>query len=413
MLKKIKGDLIYYYMLFLVVVLPIIPKDFSTIAGIIPVRVMLIGVLLLIYLYDKFILKKEMKRSPKIFIIIYSLFLFFMVFGFIKAVDKLLFFYTYAKFIVLGVLIYVVSKYKFDKKKVNSFYEGLFASSAIVSIVGIVQYILDINLNYNGIYKYIGSAGRAISTFFNPIYLGIFLFFVIILLLYKIGITKEKKPLIRYFLFMFINIIALLLTYTRTVAVLLAITVVVYLVVELFNKNKLKHNILKYFIVFMFLVINIYAIPGVKYLYSSTVVSFLPYKVSYKLLTFTNNYMMTNFDLSVYGFDKLKLELEAEKEEQNKEQDKVDETPKEENPSNKPEENKPSENKPTDDKPTEDKPSDDKPQKEEVTPAPEEPKEEEPKEEFSEEDISDASVNTRKAFKARFSLSRSSNGGKL
>ena len=305
MFKKIKSDLIYYYILFLVVVLPIIPKTFSTIAGIIPVRLMLISVLLLIYLYDKFILKKDMKRSPKIFIIVYLLFLFFMVFGFSKSISKMLFFYTYAKFIVLGILVFVLSKYKFEKKKVNNMCEGLFYSSLIVSIIGIVQYILDINLNYNGIYKYIGSKGRVISTFFNPIYLGIFLLFIIILLLYKISTTDEKKATIKYFTIMFVDMITLLLTYTRTVAVLLAVTVVLYILFSLLNIRKSNNNICKYLIVFICLIVNIYAIPGVKYLYSSTVVNFLPYKVSYKLLNFTNNYMLTNFDLSIYGFDKL------------------------------------------------------------------------------------------------------------
>ncbi len=336
MLDRIKNNLYYYYLLFLAIAMPLIPKDFSTLFGVIPVRLLLLGILVLIYLYDLVIRRVKMAKPPKIFIFFYGLMLIWMIFGFFNAIDKMLFIYTYLKFLMFGLCVYVISTYTISSKKINTIFETLFASSVIVSIIGIINYIVKTNLNYNGIYKYTGAEGRIMSTFFNPIYLGIFLLLILLLLLYKIGMETNKKIIIRYYIYIIINSVALLLTFTRTVAVLFLASVFLFVIIELFFNSNIKYNMVKYISIFLLLVITIFLIPGAKYLYSSTIVSILPANASYKLLNFTNKYLYTGFDLNLYGFKEVQ------------QTEKIESKPQVDNPNNtssKPEnENKPTNN---------------------------------------------------------------------
>ena len=312
-----KKNIFYYYLLFLTIIMPIIPKDVNLLFKYIPIRLLLPSILIIIYLYELIIKKKKMLKPPKFFIIIYGLMLVLMAFGFIRAIDKVLFLYTYMKFLILGIFTYVLITYDLNKKQVDTIYNSLFFSSVIVSLNGLLNYVLYQNLNLNGIFKYSGSRGRVISTFFNPIYLGIYLLIIIGLLMYKIIGEKNKKKLVIYYFVLVLNIIVLLLTFTRTVAVLLLITILFLLFIELIFKSNFKTVLIKGIIILFFLIFSIYTIPGVKYLYSSTIVNFLPASMSYKILDFSNNFLHTNIDLNLYGFVNVKVDNEK-KENNNK-----------------------------------------------------------------------------------------------
>ncbi len=60
-MKKIKGDIFYYYLVFLVFALPLIPKDLGTIAGIIPTRLLLLAGTFIIYFYE--LIKNKRKED--------------------------------------------------------------------------------------------------------------------------------------------------------------------------------------------------------------------------------------------------------------------------------------------------------------------------------------------------------------
>ena len=300
-MKKIKENIFYYYLVFLVFALPLVPKDLGTIAGIIPTRLLLLAGIFIIYFYELIKNKRKMVSHNKIVIFLFALLCLTFIPGFFISKSKIIYLYTLAKVLSFILFIYVVYGYNLTKKQVSKLINYMIIVSLFVSLIAIVQYAFNISLNYNGIYKYPGAVGRVSATFFNPIYLAIYL--LIINVLSYMGLIKNGNFL-KYASIFFINTIAIFITFTRTVAVILIINLFMFLLCSILRKN--KKEIMKSTIVLLMTIILVVIIPGVKYLYSSTLVSMFPTKISKPLLSFANDYLNMNFDLKMYGFDEKK-----------------------------------------------------------------------------------------------------------
>lgn len=295
-MKRVKENLFYYYLLFLVIIFPLIPKSFNIIFGIFPVRLALLSGLFVIYFYEKYIKHVQMKNCNKILLFLLILFCISLLPGVLITSNKLLFFYSLYKMISLVLLIITITTYNFKDKQVKSIVNAFIYISLITSIVGIIDYIFNINLNINGITKYPGAIGRTSSTFFNPIYLAIYLFIINILIVLKI---KPNKKNLKFFIIYLINTICILLTYTRMVAVLLVVNILIITVFSIFEKK--KSNFAKNVMLTFVTLVLIIMIPGAKYLYSSTLVTIMPENFSKAVLKIANKYFFMDFDLKLYG----------------------------------------------------------------------------------------------------------------
>lgn len=320
MIDKIKNNLFYYYLLIMTFLFVVIPKDFGNLFNIIPLRLVLLSILFIIYLYELFFKKKKMNKCNKI-ITAFSIGLLIIVIpGFFVATSKIMYLYSLAKVVCFLFLIYVISTYPLKKEQYNCLIKCLIITSLVVSVIGIIQYIAGVNLNANGIYKYAGAKGRTISTFFNPIYFSVFLLFINTLILSYNVIKKNWF----YIVIFVINLIALLITFTRTTAILMAINIFIYFLFSIIGIRKDKKGFFKNCLILIVTYLLVIIIPGVKYLYSSTLVNFIPNNFSFEILKFTNKYLFTNIDLELYGYDpELEIEINNKKEEVNNEEENV------------------------------------------------------------------------------------------
>lgn len=296
---KLKHQLSYYYLAFLIFVLPLIPKEFGTILNIIPTRLALISFWFVIVFYELFTKKIKFNNIRiNLFIVLYSIFIFTMFFSFFHAIDNILFFYTVSKYICYGIFIVLLIKYPFDKKQLNFLTNLLLYSGLIAILYSFAQYIFDINLTTNGIYKYPGAIGRVDANFYNPNYFAIFLLGIIILCFYKITTSTLLKERVMYLIEIFLSIIAIFLTFTRSVYLLLIIVLISTFILSLFKQNK------KYFLFcispILFLICLLYVIPGAKYVYSSSLIQLLPNNYSINFVKFTNKFLFANIDLDLY-----------------------------------------------------------------------------------------------------------------
>jgi len=296
-MKKIYENLLYYYLLFIVFVFPIIPKEINTVLKIIPLRIFLILIFVVIFIYDTIFRKNKIGKANHKFWFLPLLLLFFMLLGIFVALDKVLFLYTFCKFLAIFALIYIISRYKFDKKAINNIFDTLLLSATITCIIGIVQLFLRTSLNYNGITKYPGAIGRIESTFHNPIYLAMFLFVASVVVIYKLYFEEKKYKKYGYMLYLLIYMITMFLTYTRSVAIIYSIFI---FIATIYGYLKKEHNKFVVLIPFISFVVLIFCIPGVKYLYSSTLISVLPPDTSAKILIFANKNLKMDFDLDIY-----------------------------------------------------------------------------------------------------------------
>lgn len=198
--------------LFLIIVLP---KEINTIMGFIPIRTLLIFILFAVFLYDIFIKKTKMRKiNLKWFSLLYLLFLISTIPSILISKSITTSIYTLIKFISYYMLIFVIIKTPFTKDEFKILFKNLFISTMIVTIYGLLQYIFEFGLNLNGTDKYKEIRGRIPSTFFNPIYFGVFINIVFILFLTLFKKNIIKKPLVYTLLILLYT--ALVLTFTRS-----------------------------------------------------------------------------------------------------------------------------------------------------------------------------------------------------
>lgn len=299
MLKKLKSNLMYYYLILAITLFVLLPKEIGVVLGFIHIRLLLILGIFLIYIYDFITKNKNLKKFNKILFIVCISFICILSLGFFEAINKILFIYTLLKLSSFIGLIFVLCSYKFDKKQKDNFFKVLIFISLIVSLIGIIQYFFEIGTIKNGIGKYPGAKGRVAGTFYNVIYFGIYLLSIINLLLFKLGKKLDKKTRLLCITLLIINIIALFFTYTRTVAILSMCIICGYLVFAFVSKNKKK--ILLYLGIFALMILLIFVTPGAKYLYSSTFFNLVPSSVINPIVDFFDNFYPQKIDLSIYN----------------------------------------------------------------------------------------------------------------
>lgn len=298
-----KYNVSFYYLAFLIAALILIPKNLSTIFGFVPTRLGLICFWFLIVIYE--VIKKKLKLNDiklKPFLIIYTLFIITTFLGYFNAIDKVLFFYTVSKYVCYGAFMFLIIKYPFEKKQINILFYVMLSSTFILSLYSFYQYFFDIGMGKSGIHKYPGAVGRVDATFHNPIYFAMFLLATLILYFFKITKTICLKEKIIYLLLILINMISIMLTFTRSVYILF--TIVIFLMFVLAFFKKYKKNSWLFVIPTLFLVFSFYTIPGVKYVYASSIVQVLPQKFSMNFFKFTNKFFFTNIDTDIFFLEK-------------------------------------------------------------------------------------------------------------
>ena len=176
---KFKGKIKSYtilYLKILILLLILIPKKIGTIFDILPLRLILLSILPIIF-YIEYKLKKIKLNDFKLkyLFMFYGIFIIFTLTSLFVTKNIPVTIYSIFKFVVFGTDFAIISKIKFEKKDFIDIIKCFIISILIIALYGILQYIKYIDLNYNGTEKYFGIRGRIISTFFNPIYYGIFI----------------------------------------------------------------------------------------------------------------------------------------------------------------------------------------------------------------------------------------------
>ena len=123
-------------------------------------------------------------------------------------------FTNFLSYIYIIGFIYTIHIYKFSKNDYLALLKSTIFIFTIISIIGIIQYIFNINLIERGIQKYPGSLGRITSTMSNATILDKYLTFNILIIIYLM--FKIKKFNIKLMLILFIGITALAFTYSRS-----------------------------------------------------------------------------------------------------------------------------------------------------------------------------------------------------
>lgn len=160
--------------------------------------------------------------------------------------------------------IYTIRAYKFEKDDIKKIIISSLATYLFISIFGILQYIFRFGLIYNGITKYPGAIGRIVSTMATSTHLDKYLVYNMLFLLYFIWKDENKKNKVIYCISLFIGVIALAFTYSRTGTICYYIAAFVFIVFFLIKKSYLKS-----IIVFASIII-LYLIPGQNSIVSST-----------------------------------------------------------------------------------------------------------------------------------------------
>ncbi len=232
-----KHSITYLAMNIFIITLILLPKNFNTLFGIIPIRSCLAGILFLIFLYEK---KKGriIINQNKIFLLtlFYSIFLLFTIPSFFKSKNLLISIYTFFKYTTYYLAFITFYKTKLTKNEYLTILKNICICSFIVGILAIFQYIFNWQLNYNGLDKY-DIKGRAPATFYNPIYYSIFVNIVFIPILYLIY-TKNVNKILGFFI-LFINTCGLVLTFTRSsilIFFVILIATIIFFRKLIFNK---------------------------------------------------------------------------------------------------------------------------------------------------------------------------------
>ena len=260
MTKRSLTHILGIYLLLLIV----IPKSFSSLFGVIPVRVLLSGLFVLINLIYK-IKNKEFGFKGKKYIILGIIFLLTTIPSFFVTKNILTSAYTFIKFMVAFMVFEIIYNSKLNKDDIKLLFKYLLGSLIVVLLYALIQYIFRVNLFTIGAYNYPGARGRVSSTFFNTIYFAIFLNMIISLLSFYISKLNDKKLKALYTAILVISYICLLLTFTRSAIMIFVGCLIITLIINhkvIINKLLLP--------VYVLMILLSLLIPGVKSLYVKT-----------------------------------------------------------------------------------------------------------------------------------------------
>lgn len=251
--------LINIYILLIILV----PKSISSIFSYIPIRLSL-SFLLLLFLIIKF-LKKEIALNNvniKYFVILFTFFAFFSLPSIYFSKDLIKSLYTLAKFLIVFALFLFLIKINFTKKQYKQLLATFVFSTIIVLLYALIEYFFLPNLFNIGIEKYPGARGRVSSTFFNTIYLGMYINFLASYFFYIYSKCKSKKSIIFFYLLNLFMYVCILLTFTRSS--LLIYFLILFLLILIFNKSLFKK---RFFALFLSIILISTIIPGTKSLF--------------------------------------------------------------------------------------------------------------------------------------------------
>lgn len=158
--------------------------------------------------------------------------------------------------------IYTIRAYKFEKSDIKKIVIPCLITYLFISIFGILQYLFRFGLIYNGITKYPGAIGRIVSTMATSTHLDKYLVYNILFLLYFL--SKDSKHKIIYYLSIFIGVIALAFTYSRTGTICYYLAAFAFIIYYLVRKNIVSS------VVILASIVMLYFIPGQNSIVSST-----------------------------------------------------------------------------------------------------------------------------------------------
>lgn len=193
----------------------VLPKNVNLLFNFIPIRLAAVFLLFAAFLFEIVTHRIQIRKfNLKIFAIIYFVFLLSTIPSILVSKHIVTSIYTLIKFISYFMLIVVMVTYPFEKKEFKFLIKNLVFSTIVVTLLGLAQYIFEFDLNLNGLDKYPDIRGRIPSTFFNPIYLGVYINIVFI---YLLTFLKEKllNRKLAYVLLLGLYTI-LVLTFTRS-----------------------------------------------------------------------------------------------------------------------------------------------------------------------------------------------------
>ena len=273
-----KNNLTYYSMIILMILFLIIPYDVNNIFGFIPIRLLLNCTFILIFFIEKIFFKKKYKKMNKKILILYVLFIFFASLSLFFTTSIMTTIYTLLKFISYGLVFYIIYVSNFSKEQYLKVIKLFLFISFGIMIYGIITYIFNFNLNYNGIYKYEGAVGRIYTLFKNPIYYGIFCVIVFIVTNYfYLNVNENKKYLkIFYPVLLILTIVNLFLTYTRSEYILLLFSLCLIILLNIKNIKKIYGRLLLIVVLF---IVPLFSIPGVSSVTNSAFVQIIPSSV--------------------------------------------------------------------------------------------------------------------------------------
>lgn len=240
-----------------IAILILLPKQINTI-GPIPIRTLITYLVILITLYLLYKKKIELNDNPIIVkSIIYMIFILLTIPSIFVSKNILVTLYTIIKFVSFYLIFLLFYKIKYNPQEYKNMLKTFTICSLIIAAIAITKYALDWNLVTAGIDKYAGAIGRTNATFFNTIYLGVFINIVFVTFLYLYNKNKNTKITLLYAFLCICLSIALILTFTRsTILVYLGI---LFLLLLLTPKLILNYKTIMLGIVILFIAL---VIPG-------------------------------------------------------------------------------------------------------------------------------------------------------
>lgn len=238
-------------------ILLFLPKDISSI-GFIPIRLVCSILLCLTIIYDIYRKNIGVRKNKNIIIsIIFGLFLITTLPSVMVSKSPIISLYTVIKFGVNYALFFLLSLIDFKKEQYKLLLKNLLFSVFLLCIIGIVEYIFNINLFVAGIEYYKGAKGRIEVTFFNTIYYGIFLNLIFPIAFYAMCKASSKR--VKWFLAVLCSLIYinLLFTFTRSAIIIFSLVLLLLIVFLI----RISFNLRTLFVVLM-VVLSTILIPG-------------------------------------------------------------------------------------------------------------------------------------------------------
>lgn len=279
--KFYEHSLSFWYLNILIYLFVLLPK-FLSILDKIPLRVglMLLFPCIVFYDYKKGKIKFN-KNSSKLSIIVYLILILSMIPSLFVTYNLISSLYTVIKFIAFFIVFYLVSRINYNEDEQKILFKSFLISSMLTVIYGIIDYVFDINLFKLSNSYYDGMKGRIRSTFFNSCYYATYLNLIFPFLIYKLYVSKDKRTIALYIIFIATTFLSFLFCFTRSAMLVF----IILLLMMLFLFRKIKFSLITLIVFIIMLLIVSYMPGGTAFLkktvndgkiFVSNIVSFLP-----------------------------------------------------------------------------------------------------------------------------------------